>query len=151
MMSKLARANLIDTWQNCQQAVNWLERSYEKSPSPPYEDVGPDDWDQLEALSGRFGRLTDIVLHKLFRAMDRYEFEETGSLLDSSNRAVKRGLIESVDALRDLKDLRNEIVHEYAVDDLNGLYEDIYRATPELLNLVKRIAEYLVEKYGLSL
>lgn len=150
-MGELSRANLMETWRNCQQAVQWLERSYKNSPSPPYEDVEADDWDQLEALSGRFGRLTDIVLHKLFRAMDRYEFEETGSLLDSSNRAVKRGLIESVDALRDLKDLRNEIVHEYAVEDLNGLYDDIYRATPGLLNLVKRVAEYLVAKHGLTL
>lgn len=69
-MNELAREHTMDTWQNCQQAVNWLERSYQKSPSPPYEDVEADDWDQLEALSGRFGRLTDIVLHKLFRAMD---------------------------------------------------------------------------------
>jgi hypothetical protein len=150
-MSELAHEHLMDTWQNCQQAVHWLERSYKKSPSPPYEDVEADDWDQLEALSGRFGRLTDIILHKLFRAMDRYEFEEAGSLLDSSNRAVKRGLIGSVDTLRDLKDIRNEIVHEYAVDDLNALYEDIYRATPELLNLVKRVADYLVEKHGFTL
>lgn len=150
-MSELAREHLMETWQTCRQAVDWLERSYRKSPTPSYESVGADDWDQLEALSGRFGRLTDLVLHKLFRAMDRYEFEETGSLLDSSNRAVKRGLIESVDALRDLKDLRNEIVHEYAVDNLNALYEDIYRATPVLLNLVNRIAEYLSEKHELTL
>lgn len=148
-MSDLARDHLVDTWQTCQHAVKWLKRSYEKSPTPPYEDVGLDDWDQLEALSGRFGRLTDLVLYKVFRAIDRYELEETGSLLDSSNRAVKRGLIESVDALRDLKDLRNEIVHEYAIDDLNGLYEDIHAATPELLNVVTRIGEYLADKHEL--
>ena len=150
-MSELAREHLMATWQSCQQAVNWLERSYKKSPVPPYESVEADDWDQLEALSGRFGRLTDLVLHKLFRALDRYELEETGSLLDSSNRAVKRGLIETVDVLRDLKDLRNEIVHEYAVEDLNGLYEDIYKATPQLLNLLSRIAGYLSEEHGFTL
>ncbi len=149
-MSDLSREHLIDTWQTCQHAVEWLKRSYGKSPNPPYEDVSADDWDQLEALSGRFGRLTDLVLHKVFRAIDRYELEEAGSLLDSSNRAVKRGLIDSVDALRDLKDLRNEIVHEYAIDDLNGLYEDIYAATPDLLKLVTRVGEYLSEKHGLT-
>jgi uncharacterized protein YutE (UPF0331/DUF86 family) len=151
MMSDLAREHLIDTWQTCQHAVKWLERSYDKSPSPPYENVGADDWDQLEALSGRFGRLTDLVLHKVLRAIDRYELEETGSLLDSSNRAVKRGLINSIDVLRDLKDLRNEIVHEYAIDDLNGLYEDIYAVTPALLKLVAGIREYLAEKHELTL
>lgn len=149
-MSDLARAHLLDTWQSCQQAITWLNRSYEKSPPPPYEKVNPDDWDQLEALAGRFARLTDLVLHKVFRAIDRYEFEETGSLLDSSNRAVRRGLIDSVDALRDLKDLRNEIVHEYALDDLSGLYQDIYEATPKLVKLTDDIGEYLVTTHGFT-
>jgi len=146
-MSDLAYEHLVDTWQTCQHSVRWLKRSYDKSPAPPYEDVDADEWDQLEALSGRFGRLTDLVLHKVLRAIDRYELEETGSLLDSSNRAVKRGLVDSVDTLRDLKDLRNEIVHEYAIDDLNGLYGDIYAATPELQKLVAAIREYLAEKH----
>jgi len=150
-MSDLARANLVDAWQTCQQAATWLNRSYNQSPTPPYENLEADDLDQLEALSSRFGRLTDLVMHKVFRAIDRYELEETGSLLDSSNRAVKRGLVDSVDALRDLKDLRNEIVHEYAVDDLTGLHEDIYTTTPTLLHLVTRVSEYLQDKHALTL
>jgi len=145
-MSDPAHAHLLDTWESCQQAVTWLRRSYEKSPEPPYEDVSADDWDQLEALSGRFARLTDLIVHKLLRALDRYELEETGSLLDAANRSVKRGLIESTSELRDLKDIRNEIVHEYAIDDLAGLYADIYHATLGLLALVDRIRGYLTEQ-----
>lgn len=145
-MSDLAHAHLLETWESCQQARGWLHRSFEKSTEPPYEGVSADDWDQLEALSGRFARLTDLIVHKLLRALDRYELEETGSLLDAANRAVKRGLIESTSALRDLKDIRNEIVHEYAIDDLAGLYEDIYHAVPDLLGLVDRIGGYLAEK-----
>ena len=60
-MSDPAHAHLLDTWESCQQAVAWLRRSFEKSPELPYEDVSADDWDQLEALSGRFARLTDLI------------------------------------------------------------------------------------------
>ena len=95
-MSDPARAHLLETWQTCQQAAAWLRRSFDKSPLPPYVEVNENDWDQLEALSGRFARLTDLIVHKLLRALDRYEFEETGALLDAANRAVKRGLIESI-------------------------------------------------------
>ena len=149
-MSDPARAHLLETWQSCQQAVAWLRRSFDKSPLPPYEEVSADDWDQLEALSGRFARLTDLIVHKLLRALDRYEFEETGSLLDAANRAVKRGLIGSTSELRDIKDIRNEIVHEYAIDDLSGLYADIHRATPRLLSLVERIEVYLEQTHGFA-
>jgi hypothetical protein len=149
-MSDPARAHLLETWQSCQQAVTWLRRSFDKSPLPPYEEVSADDWDQLEALSGRFARLTDLIVHKLFRALDRYECEETGSLLDAANRAVKRGLIESTSELRDIKDIRNEIVYEYAIDDLSGLYADIHRATPRLLFLVERIEVYLEQTHGFA-
>ncbi len=149
-MSDPAHAHLLDTWESCQQAAAWLRRSYGKSPKPPYEEVSEDDWDQLEALSGRFARLTDLIVHKLLRALDRYEFEETGSLLDAANRAVKRGLIQSTSELRDFKDIRNEIVHEYAIDDLAGLYADIYHATLGLLALVDRIGEYLVAQQTLN-
>lgn len=149
-MSDPARAHLLETWQTCQQAAAWLRRSFDKSPLPPYVEVNENDWDQLEALSGRFARLTDLIVHKLLRALDRYEFEETGALLDAANRAVKRGLIESTSELRDLKDIRNEIVHKYAIDDLSGLYADIYRATPLLLTLLERIGVYLEQTHDLE-
>lgn len=149
-MSDPARAHLLETWQTCQQAAAWLRRSFDKSPLPPYVEVNENDWDQLEALSGRFARLTDLIVHKLLRALDRYEFEETGALLDAANRAVKRGLIESTSELRDLKDIRNEIMHEYAIDDLSGLYTDIYRATPLLLTLLERIGVYLEQTHDLE-
>jgi hypothetical protein len=73
-MSDPAHAHLLDTWESCQQAVAWLRRSFEKSPEPPYEDVSADDWDQLEALSGRFARLTDLIVHKLLREEKRCHY-----------------------------------------------------------------------------
>jgi len=149
-MSNPTRILLLETWKTCQNAVSWLERSCTNSPVPPYDSLKENEWDQLEALAGRFARLTDLVVHKLLRTLDRYEFEETGSLLDSANRAVKRGLIDSVDELRDLKDIRNEIVHEYAVEDLVGLYEEIHGAAPHLIKLVSGIGSYLESKHGLT-
>jgi len=140
---------LVESWRSCERARAWVERSYKNSPAPPYESLNEEDWDQLEALSGRFARLVDLIVHKLFRALDRYEFEETISLLDSANRAVKRGLVENVDELRDLKDIRNEIVHEYSVEDVVSLHEDIYNAAPGLIALVGKIGDYMADRHGI--
>ncbi len=38
--------------------------------------------------------------------------------------------MDSVDTLRDLKDIRNEVVHEYAVNDLSALYHERYTNVP---------------------
>ncbi len=41
-------------------------------------------------------------------------------------------------------------MHEYAIDDLAGLYADIYRATPLLLTLLERIGVYLEQTHDLE-
>lgn len=149
-MSEAAKDNLIEALDACEQAIAWLERSQSQCAEPPYEQAPPEVWDVLEALASRFGRCVDLIVNKLFRAIDRFELEEAGSLLDAANRAVKRGLIQQVDLVRDLKDLRNEIVHEYAVEDVPALYAEIYEATPGLLQLYGRTREYLRQTHGLA-
>lgn len=69
--------------------------------------------DAIEMLASRFSRTTDFLVNKVLRAIDRYELEPEGSLIDVINRAEKRGLVESARVLREMKELRNEIVHEY--------------------------------------
>lgn len=148
-MSDPARQHLEEVWKTCNQARKWLTRSHDLSPTPPFKNLRPEDCDQLEALAGRFARLVDLFLHKLMRALDRFELEETGSLLDTANRAVKRGLVDDVEILRELKDLRNEVAHEYVIDDLDALYEEIYQATPILFVILDRLEEYLADRHQL--
>jgi len=151
MKGGAARDHLEATWQVCDRAAHWLKRSYEHSPQPPFTTLSDAEWDQLEALSGRFARVTDLIVHKLLRALDRYELEETGTLLDSANRATKRGLIANPDVLREFKEIRNEIVHEYAIEDLAGLYAEIHTATPDLLSLISTIEGYLSDRQLLKI
>lgn len=142
-MSQNTQKNLLSAWDSCEKAGQWLERSYKLCPEPEYTQLTDAEWDQLEALAARYARLTDLLIHRLLRALDLYEFSEPGSIIDAANRSVKRGFVESVDVLRDLKDLRNEIVHEYSVDDLDKLYAEIYRKTPILFEFKKKIGAYL--------
>ena len=69
-------------------------------------------------MTSRFARLSDIIIQKLLRGLDRYELEPSGSTIDVINRAERRGLIDSAGCWRDLRELRNEIAHEYVADGL---------------------------------
>jgi uncharacterized protein YutE (UPF0331/DUF86 family) len=124
-------------------AVYWLNRSYNIC-----KDIGlknsytEQELDNLEALSSRFARVVDIMTSKIFRGIDKVEFEEKGTMLDVINRAEKRGLIISTDKFRDIKGLRNDIVHEYVKGDIIEKFKEIFKATPEVLGIASKTNEY---------
>jgi uncharacterized protein YutE (UPF0331/DUF86 family) len=75
-------------------------------------------------------------------SIDALELEDGGTLLDVVNRAEKRGIIDSAEHVRDLKDLRNDIVHEYETDDLRSVFQQTLDATPELFDLAAKTEGY---------
>ena len=73
------------------------------------------------------------------------EFENHGSLIDILNRAHKRGFFESIEKIRQIKELRNEIAHEYVKADIVELYGDVIEFAPELFSICDNVKKY-VEK-----
>lgn len=108
-------------------------------------DLTETDLLNLEALTARFGRLVDMFTSKLLRTIDLCELSSDGTLIDVMNRAEKRGLIKSSSDLRILKELRNDVVHEYQIHNLNLLHETIFRSVPDLLTMVNSSIHYAEE------
>jgi hypothetical protein len=54
--------------------------------------------------------------------------------------------IESVSKLRDLKDLRNEIAHEYETEDIRSLFSLVFVSVPYLFEIIDKTMKYC-EKY----
>ncbi|NCD40852.1 MAG: hypothetical protein EOL88_02045 [Bacteroidia bacterium] len=121
----------------------WLHRSWSKCKGINFDsDLPPDDYDDLEALASRYARACDIVYQKMFRCVDTIEMAPKGSLLDAVHRAEKRGFFESELQARQLRELRNEVVHEYASANLRYLLERIVGASQELLIIMDKAAAY---------
>jgi hypothetical protein len=70
--------------------------------------------ESAEAFTSRFARVVDLLVNKVLRSLDRLELIPEGTLLDVLHRAEKRGLIERAIVLREMKDVRNMIAHDYA-------------------------------------
>ena len=113
------RRLLSDTLGRLGEAVRWLRRSeaicreIDVTQQPNEEEC-----DALEAFAGRFARVSDMLVQRAFRGIDRAELEEPRSVLDVLARAEKRGLIESLEQFRLIREVRNEIAHEYLLDEL---------------------------------
>ena len=142
------RVLLRDTLGRLDEAVRWLRRS--EAICKEIDVTGErkeEEHDALEAFSSRFARVSDMVVQRAFRGIDRAELEEPGSVLDVLARAEKRGLIESVEQFRLIREVRNEVAHEYLLQDLGELFQSVKDYTPMLLRSIDKVRAYC-EKYG---
>ena len=76
----------------------------------------PDLAEQVEAFVGRFGRLQDTVGDKLLPLLLTALGEKPSAAIDNLDRAERLGLIQSTDEWMILRNLRNQMVHEYIED-----------------------------------
>ncbi len=127
-----------------QKANFWLLKSY--GICEKYDlvaELSEEQFDSYEILSSRFGRVADILFNKVFRSIAYYEFAEITSLLDTLNFMEKKGLINSVHEARLIKELRNEMVHEYLMEGVTELFSEICRLCPVLLEMVENAQNYV--------
>lgn len=76
--------------------------------------VTESELESVEAFTSRFARAVDLLVNKVLRSLDRVELKPPGTLLDTVNRAEQRGFIARANDLREMKDVRNMIAHDYA-------------------------------------
>ena len=137
------RAVLLENLEGMRKSLLWLKRSHIKcSRIGVKEHYTEDEFDDFENLASRFARTLDVILNKALRSIDAIELEDGGTLLDVVNRTEKRRIVDSAERVRELKDLRNDIVHEYETDDLRSLFQQTLDATPELFAIAEKIEQY---------
>lgn len=95
-----------------------------------------------EAFTSRFARTVDLLVNRVLRTLDRVELKPPGTLLDLVHGAEQRGLVPSAAVLRELKDIRNEVAHDYAGSRLPELFAFCRARKPELDQICERVAAY---------
>ncbi len=123
--------------------LKWIELSLKEC-----QDIGIkrdytiDEFGKFETLCGRYSRGIDFLIRKFFRNLDEYEFENQGTLIDVINNAHKRGLFESIDELRIMKDVRNSIAHEYIEDELQEIFDEVLIYSQKLIEIGQNSINY---------
>lgn len=136
---ELLERNLSDL----ESSRDWLRRSHGLClPIRDHQEFLPEEYDVIETLTSRYARMVDLLVRKVFRSIDAFEFEVGGSLLDTVLHAEKRGLVLSSEQARLLTELRNEIVHDYAHPNLEGLFHDVMEVAPQVFDMVEKTLVY---------
>jgi len=74
--------------------------------------------ERVEAFVGRFGRLQDTLGDKLLPMLLTALGERTAVFIDNLDRAERLGYVDSADEWMSIRNLRNQMVHEYIEDPL---------------------------------
>ena len=105
----------------------------------------------FDVLTSRFSRLSDFIIQKAFRTIDKIDGEDTGTVRDRLNRAEKKELLSGADDFADIRNLRNNITHEYIPEEMAEIFHNVLQFTPILKDNVERIKKYCKENYNFSI
>ncbi len=106
------------------------------------ETYQPEELESFESFSGRFARLSDILIQKIFRLVDELDLDTQGTIRDRINRAEKKGLIISSDVFIEIRMVRNDIAHEYLPEAIHDIFGKVLSLTLHLLDGVERTIAY---------
>ncbi len=114
-------------------------------------EADPDLAERVEAFVGRFGRLQDTVGDKLLPLLLATLGEKTAAAIDNLDRAERLWLINSADEWMTMRNLRNQMIHEYVEDPvvLTSALQSGHAFVPALITAAnKMITE--IERRGLA-
>jgi len=120
--------------ESLERSASSLQRSMAKcSQLTPSPRQSFEEEESFDALTSKFARCSDILTQKVLKTLVFLLREEAPTFVDRMNLGEKLGAIPSAKSLIEIRDLRNTIAHEYAVDDLLELYADTLKLCPQLI------------------
>ena len=102
---------------------------------------------ELEALTSRFARLSDLLIQKLFKTIDEIEGTSPGTVRDRLLQAEKKGIINNTDEFMEIRKVRNRIAHEYEMDALKDIFVFAFKNADLLIEALKTAKVYSQKFY----
>jgi len=136
---KLLEETLLQT----QDAAGHLSISYERCKGiSPLTGYSENELIELEAFTGRFARLCDLITQKLLKTIERLDSETPGTVRDRINNAEKKGIVPSAEKLLEIRDVSNTIAHDYEGESFAAIISFAVSNTPLLLSINDLAKEY---------
>lgn len=114
-----------------------------------YANLSEDKIEHIDQLVYRFGKLQDAIGAKLFLRIVETLQEGTESLtfIDKLNILEKAGVIDSARQWRILREIRNQLAHDYEDDPEEGskYLNDLFYSADTLIKINRQVLEF-VEK-----
>jgi hypothetical protein len=138
MSREIIQSVLRANWEVLEQALPSFRKSLGKCRS--LDLAAPRSFEveeSLDALTSKFSRISDIFTQKVLKSLVLLTREDAPTFVDRMNLCEKLGVISSATDLIEIRDLRNQIAHEYLAENLTEIYEDCLKLSGNLLLEIK--------------
>lgn len=136
------------TFGQADEAINHLTISADRcKPFINNESFTEEQLIELEALTGRFARASDILIQKIFKTIDRLDGIAPGTARDRILQAEKNGIINDATIFIEIRDKRNTIAHEYELYSQKEIFLFAFKYAPLLISVLKNAKEYSQKFY----
>ena len=106
------------------------------------KDYDYEELESIEVFAARFSRLSDLLIQRIFKTIEKVDQDTPGSIRDRINRAEKKGLIRSSEDFQIIRTARNSIAHEYSKEGVKSLFDIALKYTEALTDAVKRVEKF---------
>lgn len=105
-----------------------------------------EEMESLDSLSSKFGRTSDLYTQKVLRTIWLLLHESFVPFIDLLNKAEKIDLIHSADQLLEIRDLRNQITHEYIPEALTDLIPEVIDNCTHLIKNIEYTSQFVAKR-----
>ncbi len=105
-----------------------------------------EELESFDSLTSKFARTSDIFTQKALRSVFNLLRENSSTFIDMANKAEKLDLITNADDLIEIRDIRNEIAHEYIQEIIQELFKKVLDKTDVLFSCVEMTNVYINKK-----
>ena len=121
-------------WKLLHASVETLLMSVEKCRKIGVKDeYSFEEQESFDSLTSKFSRASDLFTQKVIRTIWLLLHESFVPFIDMINICVKMNMLHSTDEMIGIRDIRNQIAHEYIPDALRELVPEVTEMTQQLV------------------
>jgi hypothetical protein len=105
-----------------------------------------EEMESFDSLTSKFGRTSDLYTQKIIRTIWMLLREAFVPFIDMLNKAEKMGIVQSADQLLEIRDLRNQITHEYIPEAITDLIPDVLENSTLLIENIECTKQFITNR-----
>lgn len=134
-------------WQLLDASVITLLHSVEKCKSIGIKShYSFEEQESFDSLTSKFNRSSDLFTQKIFRTIWMLLHESFVPFIDLMNTGEKLGILQNANKMIAIRDMRNQIAHEYIPEAICELIPEVIDMTLQLIENVGSCDRFLRER-----
>lgn len=110
------------------------------------EEFSFEEQESFDSLTSKFNRTSDLFTQKIIRTSWMLLHEPFVTFIDMMNLSEKIGMIHSADQMIEIRDMRNQISHEYIPEAIKDLVPEVIALHEKLIENIDLWKSFAIQR-----